>query len=82
MLTEYAKSILKANRITEDDVEELSANMEVTFKDGTKRTICEVITRCMGYFRPVTEFNKGKYSEFKSRKYFTEDNCKGPDDAA
>lgn len=33
---------------------------------------CEVWTRVMGYHRPVSEFNKGKKSEFKERVYFKE----------
>ena len=40
----------------------------------------------MGYLRPTTDYNVGKYSEFKTRKYFTEEsanvNDEGPDDAA
>ena len=31
---------------------------------------CEVWTRVMGYYRPVSEFNLGKQSEFAERKYF------------
>ncbi|MDR1391140.1 MAG: anaerobic ribonucleoside-triphosphate reductase [Holosporales bacterium] len=38
-----------------------------------ERTACEVWTRVMGYFRPVTAFNKGKQSEYKERKCFKED---------
>ena len=38
-----------------------------------ERTKCEVWTRVMGYHRPVSEFNKGKKSEFYSRKCFTEE---------
>lgn len=30
----------------------------------------------MGYCRPTTEFNVGKYSEFADRKMFTEERCK------
>lgn len=30
---------------------------------------CEIFTRCVGYFRPVSQFNKGKKQEFKDRKY-------------
>lgn len=41
--------------------------------NGIKRTVCEVWTRAMGYCRPVKNFNKGKKSEFKERKYFTEE---------
>ena len=36
------------------------------------RTRCEVWTRVMGYHRPTTSFNKGKQSEHKERKHFTE----------
>ena len=31
-----------------------------------ERQPCEVWTRVMGYLRPVSEFNKGKKSEFYS----------------
>lgn len=47
--------------------------MENKFINGVKRTVCEVWTRAMGYCRPVKNFNKGKQSEFKERKYFTEE---------
>lgn len=36
------------------------------------RTKCEIYTRVMGYYRPVTQFNNGKKSEFYSRTYFKE----------
>ncbi len=36
------------------------------------RTKCEVWTRVMGYYRPVTSFNNGKQSEEKERKMFKE----------
>ncbi|MDZ7817058.1 MAG: ribonucleoside triphosphate reductase [Planctomycetota bacterium] len=35
-----------------------------------KETACEVWTRVMGYYRPVSQFNVGKKSEFRERKYF------------
>lgn len=38
-----------------------------------ERQKCEIWTRVMGYCRPVSEFNKGKKSEFKERKYFSEE---------
>lgn len=41
--------------------------------DTAKRVKCEIWTRAMGYCRPVSNFNKGKQSEFHERKYFTED---------
>ena len=36
------------------------------------RTKCEIYTRVMGYYRPVSQFNNGKKSEFYTRTYFTE----------
>lgn len=37
-----------------------------------ERQPCEVWTRVMGYFRPVSEFNIGKKSEYAERKCFSE----------
>lgn len=37
-----------------------------------QRTKCEIYTRVMGYYRPVSHFNIGKKSEFYSREYFVE----------
>lgn len=41
--------------------------------DDSERIPCEIWTRVMGYHRPVSEFNRGKKSEFYSRKCFTEE---------
>lgn len=41
-----------------------------------ERQLCEIWTRVMGYLRPVSEFNKGKKSEFYTRKYFEESKCR------
>lgn len=41
--------------------------------NNEQRTKCEIWTRAMGYCRPVSNFNKGKKSEFYERKYFTEE---------
>jgi len=38
----------------------------------SERQSCEVWTRVMGYLRPVSEFNKGKKSEFYTRVCFSE----------
>jgi hypothetical protein len=38
-----------------------------------QRTKCEIYTRVMGYFRPVSHFNIWKKSEFYSREYFKEE---------
>lgn len=45
---------------------------EIELKEN-ERTKCEVWTRVMGYHRPVSEFNRGKKSEFYARKCFTEE---------
>lgn len=86
MLDEWAKYQLKLNHIDEEDVDEMSTDFVVTFKDGTKRRVCQIYSRVMGYLRPTTDYNVGKYSEFMTRKYFTEEKAataeKGPDDAA
>ena len=44
--------------------------------EDKERTLCEVWTRVMGYFRPFSGYNKGKQSEFKERKYFKENTAK------
>lgn len=38
-----------------------------------ERQPCEVWTRVMGYHRPVSEFNRGKKSEYYSRLCFVEE---------
>lgn len=38
-----------------------------------ERQRCEVWTRVMGYYRPVSQFNAGKKSEHKERLHFSED---------
>lgn len=73
MLDEWAKYQLKLNRIPEEDVDEVSTDMVVKFKDGSERRICEIFSRCMGYLRRTADFNVGKYSEYESRKEFTEE---------
>lgn len=49
---------------------------EITLTDD-ERQPCEVWTRVMGYHRPVSEFNRGKVSEFYARKTFTEEKIGG-----
>ena len=44
---------------------------DITLNDA-ERQPCEVWTRVMGYYRPVSEFNVGKKSEFYSRVCFAE----------
>lgn len=45
---------------------------EADLKDE-ERQPCEIWTRVMGYYRPVSEYNHGKKSEFYSRVCFRED---------
>ena len=37
---------------------------------GKCGAICEIFSRVCGYFRPVSNWNKGKREEFKDRKVF------------
>ena len=37
-----------------------------------ERQPCEVWTRVMGYYRPVSQFNHGKKVEHAERRHFTE----------
>ena len=47
-------------------------NIELSNEERQK---CEVWTRVMGYFRPVSEFNNGKQSEHAERVHFDECTC-------
>ena len=38
--------------------------------DNSKRTECEIWSRVMGYYRPKSQYNKGKAQEAADRKYF------------
>jgi anaerobic ribonucleoside-triphosphate reductase len=31
---------------------------------------CEVFSRVVGYYRPITNYNEGKLEEFKDRTFF------------
>lgn len=70
MLSEFEQAVLKNNRIDEDDVASVDTNMVVTMKDGTKHQIVESYSRCMGYYRPMSEYNVGKRQEHEDRQYF------------
>lgn len=37
------------------------------------RTHCSIWSRAMGFYRPVSYFNIGKYQEFTERKTFSEE---------
>ncbi len=46
----------------------------ITLADSARQP-CEVWTRVMGYFRPVSSFNRGKQGEHHERKCFLESKC-------
>jgi hypothetical protein len=48
-------------------------NFENITLSDEERQPCEIWTRVMGYHRPVSEFNKGKKSEYYARKCFCEE---------
>lgn len=52
-------------------VQALVGNRTITVTDQ-ERQKCEVWTRVMGYYRPVSEFNIGKKSEHAERALFRE----------
>lgn len=52
----------------------IQANESITLQD-TERQPCEVWTRVMGYFRPVSSFNRGKQGEYHERVSFVESKC-------
>jgi len=38
--------------------------------ENNKRTKCQRVTRCVGYFRPIDQMNEGKQAEVEDRKLF------------
>ncbi len=47
-------------------------DMEILKANENARQQVECWTRVMGYFRPYSQFNKGKKSEFEERRWFEE----------
>ena len=41
-----------------------------------KKVPCEVFSRVCGFYRPLSQYNPGKVSEFNDRKYFNIDKVK------
>jgi anaerobic ribonucleoside-triphosphate reductase len=48
---------------------------EIATLTDSERQPCEVWTRVMGYFRPLSSFNRGKQGEYHERKCFLESKC-------
>lgn len=40
-----------------------------------ERQACEIFQRSMGFYRPVSYFNIGKYQEYLERNMFKENKC-------
>ncbi|MFC1539249.1 anaerobic ribonucleoside-triphosphate reductase [Candidatus Latescibacterota bacterium] len=57
-------------------VQTLVGNHTIILKDE-ERQECEIWTRVMGYYRPVSEFNIGKKSEHNERVFFKENKIIG-----
>ena len=57
-------------------VQALVGETTITVTDE-ERQRCEIWTRVMGYYRPVSEFNIGKKSEHAERRFFSEGNAVG-----
>ena len=51
----------------------MNADVKIILSDEERQPV-ECWTRAMGYFRPVSQFNDGKQSEYKERQWFTESN--------
>ena len=49
----------------------MNADVEILLSDEERQPV-ECWTRVMGYFRPVSQFNNGKKSEYSERKWFEE----------
>lgn len=53
----------------------MSKNQKIILKDE-ERQVCEIWTRVMGYYRPISMFNDGKKSEFFERVYYLEEKAR------
>lgn len=73
MLNEFEKAVLKNNGISEDDVEGVTTSYVIKMKDGTEHQLCEIYSRVMGYYRPMSEYNVGKRQEHADRVLFSND---------
>jgi len=52
-------------------VQSLIGEHLITLEDEDRQE-CEVWSRVMGYYRPVSEFNIGKKSEHRERRFYSE----------
>ncbi len=54
-------------------IQTIIGKYSITLKDEDRQK-CEIWTRVMGYYRPVSEFNIGKKGEHHERMFFAESN--------
>ena len=77
MLTELQKSTLKSKGLTDKEIQGVKdfdiMEGKITFNNGDEKTVTEIYSRCMGYFRPREDYNIGKRQEHLDRKMFTEE---------
>lgn len=77
MVTQREKTLLKEKLLSDKEIDDIESYDETTgkviLKDGNVRRLTSIFTRCMGYFRPVENYNIGKKQEFEDRKWFTEE---------
>lgn len=80
MLTEDKIKALKDLNLDDATINNIDdyndSNQTVVFKDGSIHQLVECYVRCMGYYRPVSQFNKGKQAEFNERQWFVEAKAK------
>lgn len=72
----FVNTICSTHKLQEKNKGDIKMNVinieNITLSDA-ERQPCEIWTRVMGYHRPVSEFNRGKKSEYYSRKCFCEE---------
>ena len=49
---------------------EIVALSENAAREDSRRIPCEVYSRCVGYIRPLSQWNNGKREEFRERKTY------------
>lgn len=72
MFSEFEQSVINNHKLNADLIESIEPTLIVNYKDGTKHQIVECWSRCMGYYRPMSEYNVGKRQEHEDRQYFNE----------
>lgn len=73
MLNDEQAYVARQNGLDPDTLQSIDVQTgRVVMLDGSEHQICQVITRVMGYHRPVTDWNKGKQAEHTQRRLFTE----------